>query len=601
MHNLLKSYETRTWLFIPIASALFIALGAVFAMMTSTHPFGIATVGIMIFWIFIVGFGAVHSARWASLSSANNALLFGVILFIAYVAGEIIVATQIEQAGLRSWFSSRWNEGITLFGKDSFALKGWLWATAYAFRLLLILATIGAVMIAEGDRQFCHNCKRSTTFTRWKTPIKSFDQSVFLQLQRLNDIFRIEPTPSTDHGLWIRVRTCKCTRFGEITVDKYKIKEDTTGSRIFDSIPLTQRMFTMLIEWVKVVDPHAKLPIPEMMLDESSGKGELFTLPVEPLADEWESYFRYSSADTACDWIWDNHYTKSLRERLSLGHYETVDQAIGNARNINDIACIYEAASDWRTRQDWIDIWCDEQPNSTSAHTVAGISLIKLAWVQRGSSQIPKNVPQFINLLNDAMTELDIATELDPENVIAWSWKIYAAKGLQLENEQVRGYFDNATKSNPDLHAAHYMYNDYLTPKWGGSQEACIGFAQEILKSRSEGSPSFAAVAYAHFEFASEHHQEDKKSGFNRYINQPDVRSDIIRANQLAFTNHQESMVTPRIRAFFAYLLWELGEREEAKKHMQIIGKKTPWGPFAPSALIFAKDTYSKARKACGL
>jgi hypothetical protein len=248
-----------------------------------------------------------------------------------------------------------------------------------------------------------------------------------------------------------------------------------------------------------------------------------------------------------------------------------------------------------------LELWCSEEPESTQAHTVRGINLVKQAWVQRGSGWTPKNYDEFQDLLRNAMDALEFATAIDDQNATAHAWKIYAGKGLQQEKDQVRSYFDHATKHHPDLHTAHWMFYDYITPKWFGSADECIGFARERLEACPAGSPSIAVIGHAHFEIACEWKQKDKKNGFKNYMAQPEVRSDILRGNQKAFRDHRMSMVTPRVRAFFAYMLWKTGHLHEARAHMEVIGKGTPWDPFPPKVFFFLHDTYPKARKACGL
>jgi len=594
-------FQLNTWLAIPLGGTALFVLGGLFSLLTSTHHYGIAAFLIMIPHIFLITYTGIMIGRWGRVKDKTTGALLAVTFSIAYIAGELTLATMIEHHSLGGLFTSRWTDGYELFGSGSFALKGWLWALAYALRVLLVISVFLIALLTEGERQFCELCNSSTTKTQCKAVIKSFDPFDIEHLSSLKEMLTLKPTPNAPQGLWIRIRTCKCKRLGEIKVETYKIEEDVKGTTRIDSIPLSQRMFTQVCEWANAFDPAAANDLSAISLDEASATGPAFDPTVKPDGEHWESVFRWEGAGTAMEWRCDTLYTRRLREVLKYGHYEVIDQALAHAQNINDTACIYEAAADWPKPQDWIDLWCQDHPESTAAHTVAGINLVKQAWIKRGSGYTPKNVDQFLELLDAAMVELNIATELEASNAVAWAWKIYAGKGLQHEHELVRSYFDAALQIAPDLHAAHWMHFDYLTPKWFGSETQCVAFAKEVLNSRSKGSPAFAAVAYTYFELAWENRKKPKKTGFKDYINRPDIRSDIIKANQLAFTDHQESMVTPRVRAFFAYMLWQLGEYTEARKHMEVLGKSTPWDPFTPSVFFLSKDTYAKARKACGL
>lgn len=599
--NKIRGVEPRTWFVIPLAGCVFFGLGGFFSVLTSTHHWGIAAVLILLVYIFFLGFVAIHAARLARVKIDHVGFLCGAVLGCCYIAGELFVAKSVEQVSVSQWYSGRWNEGYELFGAGSYAIKGWVWAIAYGSRLLLVVLVLATAMLTEGGRQFCESCKSSTTRTRWKAIVKAFDPLALGQVKRYNDLMKLVPTPNAPEGVWVRVRTCKCTNFGEIVVDRYAIENGTRGSTLIEAVPISPIAFARVIDWVQEADPNAELPGEELNFDQLGENRELFDRPVEPEEDEWDPLIRWDGAGTAMEWRCDTLYTRALRSRLLKGEYQVVEEALALAQNINDRACIYEAAGDWPKAQDWNEIWCEEDPQSTQAHTVAGINLVKQAWIKRGSGWTPKHVPEFMGLLNSAMESLDRAIAIDPENAVAHAWKIYAGKGLGQEDERVRSYFDAATRSHPDFHGAHWMYFDYLTPKWYGSEERCIGFAREVLKNQGAGSAALGVVAYAHFEIARERMEKDKKGGFMGYLNQPEVRSDIVRANELAFRDHRMSMVTPRVRAFFAYMLWQLGETQGAKGHMEIIGKNTPWDPFSASVFFLSKETYTKARKACGL
>ncbi|PCI06759.1 hypothetical protein COB72_11455 [bacterium] len=596
-----RSIEMRTWFVILIAACIFFGLGGVYSLLTSTHQWGIAAAGIMVAYIFLIAYVGIQVARFGLIKSANFGALVGLFLAAFYLAGELIVAGLIEQVSIWQWYGGRWNDGYELFGAGSFAIKGFLWAVAYSLRILLILFVLPTAMLSEGERQFCELCKSSTTKTRWKSVVKSFDPAVLVGVSDLRSLMMLGGGSGGERGVWLRVRTCKCASLGELTVDQYKIEAEQRGDTIMKDSPISPIGLCRLVEWVRATDGSAELPGSDLDLEQFGANRQMFDLPLKPAGNEWESLHRWNGSGMGMEWGCDTEYTRAMRVLVGKGDFRAIEESLAMAEDINDIACIYEAGADWYDPQDWIGLWCDEQPGSSVAHTVAGINHVKRAWLERGGGWTPKHVPEFMGLLNLAMESFDRATAIDPENATAHAWKIYAGKGLGQEDERVRLYFDAATRSHPDFHAAHWMYFDYLTAKWYGSEEQCIGFAREVLKNRAAGSAALGVVAYAHFEIARERMEKDKKAGFMGYLNQPEVRSDIVRANDLAFTDHRMSMVTPRVRAFFAYMLWQLGETQGAKAHMEIIGKTTPWDPFSASVFFLSKETYTKARKACGL
>ena len=591
----------------PLAFAVVFLLGFVFSLMNSTHSWGIATPFIFAGFFIALDQLLPRFSRMARISSEGTGAIYGFLIMPGYLVGEMLGATLLEQVSVVEWFGGRWSAGYELFGAGSFAFKGWLWAFAYGFRVLLVVYLFMGLFAREGGRTFCEHCKRVAWKVGWDSIIGNFDRARVEAIDEFGELM-LEPAPfdpDSSRAIRVRVRTCKCCRVGDLYAEAYDRKSETEGKVLVDGMRVSLNEILDLTDWLERVDPTAKLP--GSKLDEIEDFGAdlvehvVFDKPITPENGEWASRYRLDGAGTAMEWRCDTEYTRALRKRVALGDYLVIQEALGMAKNINDTACIYEASADWGTAKDWIELWCEEERESTRAHTVRGINLVKQAWVKRGSGWTPKNYPEFQGLLRSAMDALDFATGLDDLNATAHAWKIYAGKGLQEDTERVRSYFDQAVKNDPDLHAAHWMYYDYITPKWGGSEEQCIAFARERLEACPAGSPSIAVIGHAHFEIALEWKEKDKKNGFKNYLAQPDVRADILRGNQKAFRGHRMSMVTPRVRAFFAYMLWQTGHIREARAHMEIIGKGTPWDPFSPRVFFFMNDTYPKARKACGL
>tara|TARA_R110000868_G_scaffold226872_1_gene479781 strand:- start:312915 stop:314759 length:1845 start_codon:yes stop_codon:yes gene_type:complete len=591
----------------PVGAVIALLMGLGFSISNSTHSWGIATP--IIFAVLFVVFDQLlpRMGRLARISTERGGAVYGLLLMPWYFVGEMLGATLVEQVSVLDWFSGRWFTGYELFGAGSFAIKSWLWALCYSVRVVIIVYLFVGMFMTEGERTFCQHCKRAAWKIRWESIVGNFDRGRVDGITSMDELM-LKPAPYDPddcRSIQIVVRTCKCCRVADLYTESYNRKSEISGKRLVYGKRVSLDEILDLAEWIQRVDPQAKLPGTKFDavedFEEASVEHVAFDQPIAPEGEEWGARYRDYSAMTAMEWRCDTEYTKALRKRIIVGDTLVVPEALGMSTNINDTACIYEASSDWGKPQDWIDQWCTESPESTQAHTVRGINLVKQAWVKRGSGWTPKNYPEFQGLLIDAMDALDFATAIDAQNATAHAWKIYAGKGLQQDREQVRSYFDLAVKEHPDLHAAHWMYYDFVTPKWGGSEEACIAFARERLDASPVGSPSIAVIGHAHFEIAGAWKERDKKNGFKNYLAQPEVRADIFRGNQKAFRDHRMSMVTPRVRAFFAYMLWQTGYINEARAHMEIIGKSTPWDPFMHPMFFFLRDTYPKARKACGL
>jgi hypothetical protein len=602
-----KKMGLAGFLVYPFGAGVVFFLGLVFSVSNSTHSWGIATP--FIFAVFFMVFDQLlpRIGRLARIPSERSGILYGLLMMPWYFVGEMLGAMLIEQVSVLDWFSGRWFAGYELFGTGSFAIKSWFWGLCYSVRVLIIVYLFAGMFMTEGVRTFCPHCKHTAWKIRWKSIIGNFDRGQVEAITNLDELMLDAGphNPDRSRAIQIVVRTCNCCRVADLYTESYNRKSEIAGKRLVYGKRISLNEILDLAEWIQRVDPQADLPGSKLdgieHFEEVSVEHVAFDQPIVPEGKEWGSKYRMYSAMTAMEWRCDTEYTKALRKRILAGDTLVVPEALTVSTNINDTACIYEASADWDKPQEWIGQWCSESPESTQAHTVRGINLVKQAWIKRGSGWTPKNYPEFQGLLRDAMESLDQATVIDDQNATAHAWKIYAGKGLQQDRELVRSYFDQAVADNPDLHAAHWMYFDFATPKWGGSEETCIAFARERLNACPVGSPSIAVIGHAHFEIAGEWKERDKKNGFKDYLAQPDVRADIFRGNQKAFRDHRMSMVTPRVRAFFAYMLWQTGYISEAREHMEIIGKSTPWDPFMHPIFFFLSDTYPKARKACGL
>lgn len=607
-----KRFELIGIVFLPIAFVVFLFVGALFSVFASIHSWGIATPIILVVFLVLLGYLAKKFTHLARVQTGVVAVLCSLVLFLGYWVGEVFVAMMFEGGGPSALFGGRWDNGYELFGAGSFAIKGWLWGLGYVSRVLLVLLVLMVVMAVEASREFCGSCRRHATKVQWKAIIGSFDLAMLKHVNSVEELIKFtEDGQGTTQGdvravkAWIV--SCKCKRIGYMTADVYDRESKSAGKRIISDLRVSQSDLLDLCDWIDRVDP--KVPHPGRVLEMiedfapvvSADDHVPFDRLLEPDGTEWESKHRLDGSGLAVEWRCDTEYTKALRKQVAVGDYLTIPEALARAININDTACIYESVADWDGPRDWIEYWCDDEPENSQAHTVRGINLVKQAWIKRGGGWTPKNYPEFQALLEQAMETLDTATGIEPSNATAHAWKIYAGKGLMQGRELVRLHFDLATGDHPDLFGAHWMYHDYVTEKWGGSDEECLAFGRDRLEVSQVGSPSCALVCFSHFELAGTWHQQDEKEGMKNYFEQPEVRAEILRSNKRTFTDHRMSMVTPRVRAFMAYMLWQTGHIREARSHMEIMGKRTPWDPFPASVMIHQNDTYAKARKACGL
>ena len=602
-----SAFEINNWMMLPVVIAVLFAFGFVFSIMSSTHDWGILIPVTMTPYLFAIVFVEIWLARVSKIRTEFAGGVIGLIGFISYLLGEMIGSCVFEGIPLASWYPTRWGDGVELFGAGSFAITSWIWAFVYLVKLGVLGLCIPYVFIHEGERQFCDLCRTHSTRKIWKKNVGRFDPSEIEGKMTLRELLELSPNPNGTHAVRIRVRGCKCLSLCELHAEKMKNEDEFAGDTIIEMQSLTPLGISRLIEWVIRVDPDVIDEQGITRLTSIGGSYIAFDHPIEPEGDEWRSIMRWGSM-TAMEWYADTEYTQALRGLISKGDYRAVEDALGASININDTACIYEASADWSALADWIDLWCDDDLENSAAHCVRGIHYVKLAWIKRGSGWTPKNYGEFQALLSEAMRSLDRATELEPYNRVAHAWKIYAGKGLGQDHMELRKYFDAACTLGPDdpvgtqrdMLAAHWMYFDAITPKWGGSKKMLLDFADECLSKCPDGCPGLAVVPFVYNEL-SEIASSESKIKKKIFFTQNDVRSQIVSAYKKAFTNHRTSMVTPRIRAIFAGTLWHAGELELARQQLERMGKITPWAPFVSSVFFFSKQRLATARKACGI
>ncbi|MEV6348646.1 hypothetical protein [Actinoplanes sp. NPDC051851] len=54
----------------------------------------------------------------------------------------------------------------------------------------------------------------------------------------------------------------------------------------------------------------------------------------------------------------------------------------------------------------------------------------------------------------------------DPDDVTAWTWRLIAGRGLQIEPAAERALFDEVIRRHPGHVVAHEQYLQYVCAKW---------------------------------------------------------------------------------------------------------------------------------------
>ncbi|WP_307867688.1 hypothetical protein [Umezawaea beigongshangensis] len=159
------------------------------------------------------------------------------------------------------------------------------------------------------------------------------------------------------------------------------------------------------------------------------------------------------------------------------------DEAVGHADEILDTA----------QKHDDPDLWL-----------LAGSAYIGEAWAVRGTGSA-KAVGEdrfkvFFSTLRKAVEPLHRAARLLPGDAVPWSQLQTAGMGLQVSREQKDEVWREIISRCSTLYPAHWVRLQILAPKWGGSHEEMMAFAQGCVDKAEPGDPLVAMLALAHFE-----------------------------------------------------------------------------------------------------
>ncbi len=150
----------------------------------------------------------------------------------------------------------------------------------------------------------------------------------------------------------------------------------------------------------------------------------------------------------------------------------------------------------------YLDRWVEARPESVFARTVRGKWSIKRAWAARGSGWASGVKEEGWRLFSDhlalARKDLEKAHELDPTRPEPCAALITVAMGQGVNSTPA---FEQAIAADPRHVDAYRRQATYLMPKWHGSREKLLAFAEKHASSDEE--PALALLLYdAHAELA---------------------------------------------------------------------------------------------------
>jgi tetratricopeptide (TPR) repeat protein len=222
---------------------------------------------------------------------------------------------------------------------------------------------------------------------------------------------------------------------------------------------------------------------------------------------------------------------KELMAKIEKGEYEEVGDYLNHLVKAKPYSNngyrlleeIYEYLSERRGKKDLWDAWCGHKEACHSAFIVRGGYHIKEAWRARGGD-VARTVSDawyilFMDELILAREDLNTAHRLNPKDPNSAALMIGVYMGLKMEEEEMEEWFQAAVKADPQS-VFPYLYKlTFLSPKWRGSNEKFLGFADECAQNSPGGAVSYA-VLHAYLREGAEN-TRDRKA----FYNEPQIKA----------------------------------------------------------------------------
>lgn len=262
------------------------------------------------------------------------------------------------------------------------------------------------------------------------------------------------------------------------------------------------------------------------------------------------------------------------------------------------ISAVRAAKKPWITAKSWYEI----DIRDPEATLVYGLSVRDWAWDARGggysSTVSEKAAALFGERLMQALPLLKTAAELSPCDPDPLDGLIWTGMALGAPRKQIQDWFEEGIRRdrwNLDLHHSRLQT---LCPKWDGSNEALLQFADQVSASAPPGSDLQALVPMAHYEVAARM-SDDSPETESRYWRSKPVADGVILAHRRLLSRDANADTLERIksRGAFAYAFWQMGAKQAAREEFAFLGKRLPglmWECSMTPARLF-----KQARAAC--
>jgi len=236
-------------------------------------------------------------------------------------------------------------------------------------------------------------------------------------------------------------------------------------------------------------------------------------------------------------------------------------------------------------RPQWLDEWVAARPGSALPLLMRGSHGKNWAWEARGAgraSTVKEDAwPLFHARLVEADRDLAKAAALDERDPTPWAQSMIVARGLSLGQPEQRRRFDEAHRRDPLNGPACVNMIQGAAGKWGGSNEAMLGFARRASGEAPDGSAVHKVVALAHIEMWLDSPQGDaQRAYFKSQAVKEEVQAAARRSIMSPAYERSGSALSWPDRNVFAFCFRLMHEYAAQLKQMRLIGphvEEFPW------------------------
>ena len=195
---------------------------------------------------------------------------------------------------------------------------------------------------------------------------------------------------------------------------------------------------------------------------------------------------KYKDYDKKPVWV----IGRDIINKLNAGEFEDVEEYIDylvvqkpyTADGTRVLENLYQLVAERLLTSDIFDKWCVKEPAHHSSFIFRGNYYIVQAWKHRGSDLrytiTEEGRRLFAENLLLAEKDFNKAWSMNPADPNSAASMITVCKGLRRYEEEVDTWFKRAIGADSVAYYAYAKKQDFLRPKWGGTQEKDFAFAE---------------------------------------------------------------------------------------------------------------------------